>query len=175
MLFRSLLDSNIYYVNGHGITALDKNFSKTKFFNTSKGSFGANSWAVGITSAKIGAREIVISFNKSSILLLDKNLKVLSQYKYKKLYSDSITQELKITASVIRASSGQTVNIKLYGFWPNEIVAVIFGKNSYSVKVDNQGYASTDLTVPYQDSHQVLIQATGNDSKFNYQTIFAIL
>lgn len=168
-------DGNIYYVNGHGITALDKNFNKTKFLNTSKGTFGVNSWAVGITSAKIGAQEIIVNFNKSSILLLDKNLKVLSQYKYKKLYSDTITQDLKITASAYRANSGQKINLKLYGFWPNENVAVTFGQNNYSIKVDNQGYASTDITVPYQDSRTSIIQATGNDSEFTYQTIFIIL
>ncbi|MDP2737023.1 MAG: hypothetical protein Q8O59_04580 [bacterium] len=167
---------NIYYVNGHGITELDKNFNKTKFLHTSKSNlYGANSWAVGITSAKIGTREIIVDFNKSSILLLDKNLKVLSQYKYKKLYSDNVTQDLKITASVTRASSGQKINLRLYGFWPNETVAVTFGSNSYSVKVDNQGYASTDLAVPYQDSQTSLIQAVGDDSRFSYQTSFVVL
>lgn len=169
-------EGNIYYVNGHGITALDKNFNKVKFLNTAKGDrYGANAWAVGLVSAKLGAREIFIDFNKSSILLLDKNLKVLSQYKYKKLYPDSITQDLKITVSANQASSGQKVNLKLYGFWPNETVAVTFGANKYSVKVDNQGYASTDLTVPYQDSRTSIIQAIGDDSKFSYQTVFMVL
>jgi len=60
-------------------------------------------------------------------------------------------------------------------FWPNEIVAVTFGQNSYSIKVDNQGYASTDLAVPYQDNRQAIIQAVGADSKFSYQTVFTIL
>ncbi|MFH1583462.1 MAG: hypothetical protein ABIB72_04090, partial [Candidatus Falkowbacteria bacterium] len=86
-----------------------------------------------------------------------------------------ITQDLKITASAYRANSGQKINLKLYGFWPNENVAVTFGQNNYSIKVDNQGYASTDITVPYQDSRTSIIQATGNDSEFTYQTIFIIL
>jgi len=171
-----LPSGDIYYVNGHGVTMLDKNFNKINFLNTAKSDlYGANSWAVGITAAKIGAREIIVGFNKSSILLLDKNSKVLSQYKYRKLYSDSITQDLKITASANRASYGQKINLKLYGFWPNETVAITFGKNSYSVKVDNQGYASTDLAVPYQDSRTSIIQTVGDDSKFSYQTGFVIL
>lgn len=172
----ALPSDDIYYVNGHGIARLDKNFNKIKFLNTAKSDlYGANSWAVGITSAGIGALDIVINLNKSSILLLDKNLKVLSQYKYKKLYSDSITEDLKITASVNQGSSGQKINLKLYGFWPNETVTVIFGKNSYSVKVDNQGYASSDIAVPYQDGRTSMIQAVGNDSKLSYQTSFVIL
>jgi len=166
---------DIYYANGHGLTALNKNFAKTKFFNTSKGNFGVNSWAVGVKAAKIGTREIVVDFNKSAILLLDKNLKVLSQYKYKKLYFDNITQDLKITVSAYTASAGQKINLRLFGFWPNEIVAITFGKNSYSIKVDNQGYASTDVTVPQQNSRQAIIQATGNDSKFSYQIGFTVL
>lgn len=167
---------DIYYVNGHGITTLDKNLNKLKFLIATKSNlYGANSWAVGITAAKVGAREVIAVFNKSSILLLDKNLKVLSQYKYKKLYSDSITKDLKVKASANHGSYGQKINLKLYGFWPNEIVAVTFGQNSYSIKVDNQGYASTDLAVPYQDNRQAIIQAVGADSKFSYQTVFTIL
>lgn len=172
----ALSDGGIYYVNGHGLTVLDKNFNKVKFLSTTKGGlYGLSPWAVGITAAKIGTREIIVDFNKSTILLLDKNLKVLSQYKYKKLYPDSITTDLKITASANQASSGQTINLKLYGFWPNETVAVTFGKNSYSIKVDNQGYASTDIAVPAQNSRQAIIQATGGDSRFNYQTSFTVL
>lgn len=168
-----LPDGAIYYVNGHGIAMLDKNLNKIKFFNTSKSNlYGVNSWAVGITAGKIGTREIIMDFNKSSILLLDKSLKVLSQYKYKKSYSDNITQDLKITASAYRASAGQKINLKLYGFWPSETVAVTFGGNSYSIKVDNQGYASTDLIVPDKAS---VIQAVGNDSKFSYQVSFMVL
>jgi len=169
------LSGNVYYVNGHGITSLDKNFKKVFFFNTSRVSFGAESWAVGLTAAKIGNTEIVVDFNKSSILLLDKNLKVLSQYKYKKLYADDITQNLKITASTNWGSYGQNINLKLYGFWPNETVAVTFGKNIYSIKVDNQGYASTDIAVPYQASKISNIQAVGDDSKLSYQTSFVVL
>lgn len=166
----------VYYVNGHGVTVLDKNFNKVKFFVATKSNlYGPNPWAVGITTAKIGAREIFADFNKSSILLLDKNLKVLSQYKYIKLYSGGIAQDLKITASANQASPGQAINLKLYGFWPNESVAVTFGKNSYSVKVNNQGYASADLTVPYQVGRTSLIQAVGDDSKFSYQTSFMVL
>lgn len=171
----NLPSGEIYYVNGHGVAMLDKNFNKVKFLHTSKSDlYGANSWAVGITAVKIGEREIIINSNKSSILLLNKNLKVLSQYKYKKLYSGNITFDLKITASVYQGLSGQKINLKLYGFWPNETVAVTFGKNNYSIKVDNQGYALTDLAVPYQSSRQTIIQAVGDDSELSYQTVFAI-
>lgn len=171
----SLINGDVYYVNGHGITVLNKNFNKIKFFNSSKGNLGANSWAVGITAAKLGTRELIVNFNKSSILLFDKNLKALSQYKYKKLYSDSITQDLKITASAYQASAGQKINLQLYGFWPNETVNVSFGKNSYSMKVDNQGYAVNELTVPDQASGKTIIQAVGQDSKFSYQIVFTVL
>ncbi len=172
----SLPGGNIYYANGHGITSLDKNFNKTKFINTSwQERFGANSWAVSLAAVKIGARGMIINFNKSSILLLDKDLKALAQYKYKKSYPDSLGFDLKITASANQASPGQKINLKLYGFWPNENVAVTFGSNKYSIKVDNQGYASTDIAVPAQNSRQAIIQATGNDSKFSYQTSFVVL
>ena len=172
----SLPDGNIYYTNGHGLTRLDKNFNKTKFINTSwQERFGANSWAVSLAAVKIGARGMIINFNKSSILLLDKDLKALAQYKYKKSYPDSFSLDLKITASANQASPGQAINLKLYGFWPNELVTVTFGLNKYSIKVDNQGYASTDVTVPYQASRTSLIQAVGDDSKFSYQTSFMVL
>ncbi len=170
-----LPSGEIYYVNGHGVTMFDKNFKKIKFLHTAKSDlYGANSWAVSVTAAKIGTREIVIDFNKSSILLSDKNLKVISQYKYKKLYSDSITSDLIITTSTNHALFGEKINLKLFGFWPNENVSVAFGKNNYSLKVDNQGYASADVTVPYQNNRSVVIQAVGDDSKFSYQTMFAI-
>jgi hypothetical protein len=172
----SLSGGSIYYVNGHGITVFDKNFNKTKFVNTSKNNlYGDNSWAVGITSAKIGSREIIADFNKSSILLMDKNLKVLSQYKYKRSYPEFITQDLKILASSHRDNSGQKVNIQLFGFWPNENVAVTFGNNNYSLKVDNQGFGKVEISVPYQTGQNAVIQAVGNDSKFSYQTSFVIL
>lgn len=166
---------DIYYVNGHGITVLNKNFNKTRFFNTSKANFGANAWAVGLTRFKLGAREIAAVFNKSSIILLDKNFKVLTQYKYKKLYPNFITTDLKITPSVNIAAAGQKINLRLFGFWPNEKVSLTFGKTANNAKVDNQGYASIDLDVPRQASRQAIIQATGNDSGFNYQTVFTIL
>lgn len=167
---------NIYYANGHGITMLDKIFKKIKFINTSwQERYGANSWAVGLAATKIGIRDLTINFNKSSILLFDKDLKVLSQYKYKKLYPENITGNLNITTSANMASPGQKINIKLYGFWPNENVAVTFGSNKYSIKVNNQGYASTDVNVPALNSRPAIIQATGDDSKFNYQTSFVVL
>jgi len=171
-----LSNGDVYYVNGHGVTVLNKSFNKTKFLTTAKGDlYGANSWSVGITSAKIGKQEIIVCFNKSSILLLDNNLKLLSQYKYKKLYSGDFVQDLKVIPSTNSGSAGQTINLKFYGFWPNETVAVTFGKNSYSVKVDNQGYASHNVVVPSQDNRQAVIQAIGDDSKFSYQTSFIIL
>lgn len=172
----SLLDGNVYYANGHGLALLDKNNKKIKFFNTSwQERYGANSWAVGVAAAKIGARDVIINFNKSSILLLDKNLKVLTRHSYKKPYSENIAFDLKITASANRASSGQKISLKLYGFWPNENVSLAFGKNNYTVKVDNQGYGIVDLTVPYQAGQQALIQAVGQDSKFSYQSGFTVL
>ncbi|MDO8592777.1 MAG: hypothetical protein Q7R92_03340 [bacterium] len=166
---------DVYYANGRGITVLDKNFNKIKFLNTSKANFGANAWSVGLAPANFGAREIAAGLNKSSIILLDKNLKVLAQYKYRKLYPDFITTDLKIAPSVSLGAAGQKINLRLFGFWPNETAAITFGQAVYSLKVDNQGYASLDLIVPRQNSRQAIIQATGADSGFNYQTVFTIL
>ncbi|MDP2708740.1 MAG: hypothetical protein Q8O93_01645 [bacterium] len=171
----ALPDGTIYYANGHGITVLNADFNKTNFLNTSKSSFGANSWAVGAAAARVGGRDAVLALNKSSILLLDKNLKVLARYKYRKLYPDYISTDLKIVPSVNLASAGRKINLRVFGYWPNETVTIAFGKKIISAKTDNQGFVSVDLTVPRQKQRQTIIQVTGDDSKLNYQTTFTVL
>jgi len=166
----------IYYANGHGLTLLDKNLKKVKFLSTSwQERYGAGAWAVGVVSAKIGARDAVVAFNKSSILLLDKDLGLLSRYVYKKSYPDYITRDLKIIPSVTLGLAGQKVNLQLSGYWPNENLAVNFGQKSFTVKVDNQGYAAFDVAAPNQAAGKTLIQAVGADSLLSYQTVFTIL
>ncbi|GEM_PF-4247565 len=170
-----LPDESVYYANGHGLTVFDTNFNKTKFINTSKGSFGANAWAVGLAAAKLGAREVIIGLNKSSILLMDKNFKVLARYNYRKLYPNFITTDLKITPSVSLGAAGRKIKLQLFGFWPNETVSISFANKSFSAKVDNQGYAQTDITIPFRSGQKAILQATGNDSKLNYQFAFRVL
>jgi len=168
-----------FYVNGYGITKLNKNFSKEKFASTGRNDlYGYNSWAVGVAAGKANGQNMVAVFDKASIILFDENLNLTDQYKYTPKHIDSLTTstELKMEASKTFGMPGQTVYLKLYGFWPNErVIITLEGAKSFT-SVNNLGYGEDSITVPSVGlgTKNTAISAKGEDSGLNYQVGFRI-
>jgi len=171
---RAMSTEEIFYVNGYGITKLNSFLEKEKFFYSAPSIYGFNAWAVGIDTAEINNRKRIVVFNKSSALWLDDQLNLLFQYKYTSLYSDAIFTDLKIISQKYRGIAGDSVELKLYGFWPNEDVQVIFGPNEYIIRVNNLGQEKIILTVPEMEAGRIYIKAEGVDSSLHYQVSFDI-
>lgn len=165
----------VYYVNGYGLTKLNSRLEKENFFHSAKPQvYGPSSWAVGVEAKEVAQGKRVVIFNKSSILLLDGNLDLLYQYIYSPIYSDEISTELKIVPGKYWGMPGESIELKLYGFWPNEEVDVTFGNNKYLVEVNNLGYREIELTVQEAEAGRIVIGAVGQSSKFRYQVSFEI-
>ncbi|MFA4834031.1 MAG: hypothetical protein WC619_04285 [Patescibacteria group bacterium] len=161
----------VFYTNGFGLTELGENLKKEKFFFSAPTNlYGHDSWAAGAAISEDGRTAIL---NKSSILLLDSKLNLLDQYIYKPLPDEPEEKGLKIVLGKYWALSGENLNIKIFGFWPNETVGVKLGNIEQAVKVNNYGAAEVTIKVP-EKSGVVLISANGQDSKLNYQTSFII-
>jgi len=165
------LNSNIFYANGFGVTKLNNNLKSEKFFSSAAANiYGPNSWAVGVAVNSDGRVAIL---NKSSVLLLNNELGFLSQYHFLPINSGPVESALSIVPDRQWIRAGEKLNLKLYGFWPNETVIVKFGTSERSVTVDNYGAGAVNLTVPSQ-SGAMVVSANGLDSKLNYQVSFPI-
>ncbi len=166
------LDNEIFYVNGFGLTKLDSDLRKKEFFFSAPSNiYGPNSWAVGV--ATNNSNKVAI-LNKSSVLLLDKDLNLLDQYKYEPLFSETLVRDLKIEPSKYFAVSGEALPVRLYGFWPNEDVSITLGSLEEKARVDSFGTGTAFLNVPEDEATRTVISATGEDSGLNYQVSFNI-
>ncbi|MDD5071548.1 MAG: hypothetical protein PHQ42_02310 [Patescibacteria group bacterium] len=166
-----VLGDKIFYVNGFGLTKLGDNLIKEKFFFSAPSNvYGPDSWAAGVAMGRDGR---VAIFNKSSVLLLGGELNLLDQYIYKPLSDEKVEMDLKIVLEKFWAFAGENLNIKISGFWPNEIVAVKLGDREQAVRVNNYGAAYLTV-IALAKKGVALISATGQDSKLNYQTSFII-
>ena len=165
--------AGIYYVNGYGITHFDNNLNKKEFIKTSAGTFGANSWGVGVETFRQDGEDKVLVFNKSSILLLNKNLKPLAQYKYKVMGGKEISNELKVVISKKFVMTNNNLDMELFGFWPNEKIKISFGGKDFLVTADNFGHAKTAIQAPVKVMKGV-IDINGQESKINFQEIMDV-
>lgn len=161
----------IFYVNGHGVTKLDANMKKQKFVHTA--AIG-NGWGVGVENIFAGSRGLIAVANKTSVLLFDENLKLLSTYKYSPSYKTNISTDLKVVPSVYYGVSGTHVVLEYFGYWPNESIEAGFGYYKYRATADNQGHGKIDVVVPNRKAGRTYIEVTGKDSKLNYQVTFTI-
>jgi hypothetical protein len=164
-------NGNLFYVNGFGLTELNNNLKKSKFFFSAPSNiYGPNSWATGLAVDQDGRAAI---FNKSSILLLDNKLNLLDKYIYQSMLEQPEETSLKIVLGKYQASAGENLNIKIFGFWPNEKVAVKLGSVEQVVKVNNYGAGETTMLVP-GESGAMFVSADGQNSKLNYQISFIV-
>lgn len=164
-------NNKLFYVNGFGLTELNNNLVKNKFFFSAPSNiYGPNSWATGVAVGRDGRIAI---FNKSSILLLDNKLNLLDKYTYKSMSDKPEETDLKIILAKYWANAGDSLSIKIFGFWPNEKVVVGLGNVEQTIKVNNYGAGEIKISVPGKNG-ATLVSANGQDSKLNYQTSFII-
>ena len=164
-------NGNLFYVNGFGLTELNNNLKKNKFFFSAPSNiYGPNSWATGIAVDQSGRMAI---FNKSSILLLDNKLNLLDKYIYQSMLRQPEETDLKIVLEKYQANAGENLNIKVFGFWPNEKVAIRLGDTEQIVAVNNYGAGETTISVSGK-SGAMFVSADGQDSKLNYQISFIV-
>ncbi len=172
-------ESEVFYVNGYGVTKLDKFLNKEKFlYAANPNVFGSNSWTTYLDATTTACGLRIALFNQSSVILADENLRVLDQYRYAPLYIDSILKPTELSLSIGRnvGVAGDKISVSVYGFWPNEIVSIGFydAVDRYPVKADNLGSASVVITVPDGSKGNKAISAIGDRSGLSYQTTFEV-
>lgn len=173
-----LRGEEIYYVNGYGVTSLNEDLKKNKFFFSANGyEYGPNSWAINVSAD----RDKVLVFNKTSIILLNDNLDFLSQYTYSPKYNKQTYGELKMTADKYFGGVGETVRVKVYGFWPNEEVKLEFGEKTFkteasivNVKVNSLGAGVAEIIVPESERGVITLKAEGLNSDLKYEISFKV-
>ena len=150
-----LSSDQVYYVNGFGLTSLNDDLKKQDFvFSASDYDYGSNSWALNVRVAQ----DKIVIFNRSSVLLFSPDLKFLSQYNYSPKSNAPIKKELGMNLSKYFGGVGESINVDLHGFWPNEEVSLEIGKKTFqtesnkaTAKMNEFGFGSAVIGVPQSE------------------------
>lgn len=159
----------IYFSNGVGIVKMAKANFKVIDYTFTGTSGGPQGWAMGLKVVNTDNGDIVVVFNGSNILLLDKNLdKVTSfnsnNYSAAAASSENLFLNLDRNWSVV---DGETI-VSGGGFWPNEPLKITFGSTSLIPSADNKGRFSVKIKTPNLKVGYHDIKVDGNNSNLTY-------
>ncbi|MFH0951001.1 MAG: hypothetical protein V1765_00820 [bacterium] len=141
---------NIYFSNGASVQKVSKGdfAAVSRFDNTSLKVDQA--WAMGLVRVlNKDGQEMVVVFNNSNILVLDKNLQVVAKA-LATTQDDSAqsTEKLWLNLKKWEVQSNDLITVYGGGFAPNEDLTLTLERNTIKAKADNQGRFQTDIRVP---------------------------
>lgn len=140
-------DNAVYYVNGLGVTKLDMNFKKQGFFVTAQSKlFGERAFAVGVLTVNVNGGEKVVVLNKSGIVVMAPNMKVIAKYRGNSSLQASPDFALSFDHQYFMTN--QMIVAKMSGFYPNETVKLTIGGKAYQVRSNNSGEAMISFMTP---------------------------
>ena len=175
----SMVDDNyIYSANGRGVAKFNKkDLSLAAHFKSYK--FTApNSWAMGLKVVDTRKGEVVVVFNNSNIVILDKNLKPFATI----IATDEdanvkVLEGLSLSADKNSGTVLTNVAVSGTGFGTGETVSIVCSGVETRAKADDQGRFSATITIPAtaKDKTGVDIKATGLQTSLTYSMGFRII
>ncbi len=164
----------VYFSNGMGVVKMKKdNFQLNDYaFTTTLG--GPQGWAMGLKVVNTSAGDLLVVFNSSNIILLDKNLDKLASVRADGIYNPQAQESLFLNLDHIFGSPGAIVKLSGGGYWPNENLRISLGSQITSIQADKDGRFSLGLTVPSLSPQKIDIKVEGLDSSLKYSIAFEI-
>jgi hypothetical protein len=130
---------------------------------------GAQGWAMGLKVVNTDSGDVLVVFNGSNIILLDKNLNKIDSIKAK---SDSAAIYAKENLFLNLNRSWSLVNNPITvsggGFWANEPLRISLGSNNFSAQTGSNGRFSKEINTPDLKTGYHDIKVTGENSNFTY-------
>jgi hypothetical protein len=171
-------DGNYIYIsNGTSVAKLNKKDLTFAAGFENRDLHIANSWAMGLKLVPTARGEVLVVFNNSNILVLDKNLKPLVMTLATEADTGSQTyQNLSLKANTNHGIIGSQVMISGSGFGVNEPVNLMFAGMVYQAQADANGSFSTTIMVPASAANLngADIKAVGQNSQLSYSLGFFI-
>ncbi len=159
----------LYFSNGMGVVKMTKADFKVADFAFTNLSGGPQGWAMGLKVVNTNQGDILVVFNGSNIILLDKNLNKIDAIKAK---TDSqpvfATENLFLNLDRSWALPKTTSTVSGGGYWPNEILDINLANSNVSVSADSRGRFTKTINVPDVKAGQYDIKVTGRSSGATY-------
>ncbi len=168
---------SLYVSNGATVTKVNKNDFKVLNKFTNNQSKMANSWAMGLKQVSTNKGEVLVVFNNSNILVLDKNLLAYATVLSTEDESFTLSGEtMSITASKSAGAPLSEITVSGSGFGSNEDINLSFGQSNYQTKADGNGRFSAVVTVPtgFKNLSRLDIKALGVISGRSYSMAFTV-
>ncbi len=163
----------IYFSDGYGLVKMGKENLKpiSWAFTTDLGPRGA--WAMGLDVVDTSNGDVLIVFNGSSILALDKNLDLIDYYAARD-QDYSPTEPLSLSVDKYRAAPNSYVSLRGAGFGPYEDIEISFSGDVFSAEADEFGKFIKVITVPPVFPKRTDIKVDGIRTGLSYSVSFEI-
>ncbi len=163
----------VYFSDGYGIVKLKKENLQAQSwtYTTDKGARGG--WAMGLDVQPSVNGDIIIVFNGSSILALDKNLNILDYYAARD-QDISPRESLSLSADKYRAAPNSYISLRGAGFGPYEKIKINFSGDQTEVKADELGRFVQIIKVPSVLPGKRDIKVDGVRTGLTYSVSFEI-
>ncbi|MDA3839536.1 MAG: hypothetical protein PF572_00455 [Patescibacteria group bacterium] len=163
----------VYFSDGHGVVKMNKSDLEpiSWTYTTDMGPRGA--WAMGLDIVDSSNGDIVIVFNGSSIVALDKNLDLIDYYASRD-QDLSPTEPLSLSADKYRAAPNSYVSLRGVGFGPYEDIEISFSGDIFYSKADEFGKFTKLITVPPVFPRRADIKVDGLRTGLTYSVGFEI-
>jgi len=174
-------DPYVYFSNGLGVVKLNKSDFRMAGYAFTTATGGPQGWAMGLKVLNTSAGDVVIVFNNTNILVLDKNLKKIASVRAEEQANPNPQSSLYLNLNTNIGAPGTTVNLTGGGFWANEGLKVTFADRITNAQADSYGRINLNLTVPPLPSQtnpltsRVDIKVIGLNSGLTYSIGFTIL
>lgn len=168
----------IYISNGTSVAKLDKRSFKFIQAFENRDLKIPNSWAMGLKTVPTKRGEVLVVFNNSNILVLDKNLRPFASIP--SVEPDKAAQAyapLFLTANTNRGAVGALVTVTGGGFGGSEKISLWFAGVEYTAYSDANGRFSVSIAVPENAKRLEAsdIKAIGHQSGQHYSLGFFII
>jgi hypothetical protein len=165
----------IYFSNGFGVIKMDKEEFKLKDFVYTTNIDASQGWAMGLKLVSDQDGDKIVVFNASNITVLDDGLKKIGSVSATEEADGQAAETLFLNYDHGLGSAGSTIKLNGGGYWPNEDLKISFGGTSpVTVKTDNKGRFTADLTIPSLKPQRLDIKVDGSNSGLTYSINFEI-
>jgi len=163
----------VYFSDGQGIVKVDKENLKALswVYTTDKGARGG--WAMGLDVIPSDDGDVIIVFNGSSILALDKNLDLIDYYAGRE-QDLSPTEPLNLSVDKYRAAPNSFISLRGGGFGAYEDLEINLSGSRFYAKTDEFGKFVKIIKVPSVFPMKTDLKVDGERTGLTYSIGFEI-
>ncbi len=165
----------VYFSNGLGVVKLNKDTFKVADFAYTSMIAGPQGWAMGLKLVSTDNGDVLVVFNGSNIVLLDKKLDKIVSVKAIEVPDQKPQENLYLNVSSNSAIIGSQLSLSGGGFLSSENLQILLGNTEIvSLPSDKNGRFDTMITIPETLKGKKDIKVTGLGSKRTYSVSFEV-